>query len=199
MITATGSGRGRGQSIAGRAMPGAIVPEFRLVDQDGETFMLRDLAGKAVVMTFIYTRCPLPDFCPLMVKHLEGVRRHANEAGIGDRVALLGVTLDPSFDTPAVLRTYGESVLKGRDRFDQWTLATGTADQIEAVAQFFGVGYRGENGLVTHTLTTAVVGHEGRVMRVFESNAWHPDELFDVARRVVERAAASTGVTAKGR
>jgi protein SCO1/2 len=198
-ITAAGGRRGSGQSNAARAMPGAIVPELRLVDQDGETFTLRDLAGKAVVLTFIYTRCPLPDFCPLMVKHLESIRRRANEAGLGGRLALLGVTLDPAFDTPIVLRTYGESALKGADRFDQWTLATGSAEEIEAVAQFFGVGYRGENGLVTHTLTTAVVGHDGRVMRVFESNAWHPDELFDVARRVVERAAAPADVTARGR
>ena len=198
-ITAAGGRRGSGQSNAARAMPGAIVPELRLVDQDGEAFALRDLAGKAVVLTFIYTRCPLPDFCPLMVKRLESVRRRANEAGLGDRVALLGVTLDPAFDTPIVLRTYGESVLKGADRFDQWTLATGSAEQVEAVTQFFGVGFRGENGLITHALTTAVVGHDGRVMRLFESNSWHPDELFDVARRVAERAAASADDTAQGR
>ena len=86
---------------------------------------LRDFAGRVLVVTFIYTRCPLPDFCPLMVRHLETVRRRANEEGIGSRLALLGVTLDPAFDTPAVLRAYGESVLKGADRFDQWTLATG--------------------------------------------------------------------------
>jgi protein SCO1 len=174
-----------------RAMPGALVPDLPLIDQNGAPFMLGASAGRVRIVTFIYTRCPLPDFCPLMVRHLETVRRRANEEGLGGQLALLGVTLDPAFDTPAVLRAYGESMLKGSNRFDQWTLATGTPAQIENVARFFGVGYRADGGLVTHTLATAVVGHggnDGRVMRVFESNSWRPDEVYDVVRRGIEQA-----------
>ena len=104
-------------------------------------------------------------------------------------MALLGVTLDPAFDTPAVLRAYGESVLKGASRFDQWTLATGTVAQVETVAGFFGVSARAEGGLMTHTLSTAVIGHDGRIMRIFPSNSWRPDDLFAEVRRGVERAA----------
>ncbi len=174
---------------ASRAMPGAVVPDVPLLDQNGAPMTLRDVAGRVLVVTFIYTRCPLPDFCPLMVKHLEAVRRRANEEGLGTRLALLGVTLDPAFDTPPVLRAYGESMLKAPDPFDQWTLATGTAEHVEDLARFFGVGYRAEGGLITHTLTTAVVGHDGRVMRVFGSNSWRPDEVYDVVRRGIERAA----------
>ena len=160
---------------------------------------LRDFDGRVLVVTFIYTRCPLPDFCPLMVKHLESVRRRANDERIPGVVALLGVTLDPEFDTPAVLRAYGESVLEGPDRFGQWTLAGGTTAQIEDVAKFFGVGYRADNGVVTHTLTTAVIGHDGRIMRVFPSNSWRPDELFDVVKRGLERAAGQLSEAAPGR
>lgn len=178
-----------GVRMEGRAAPGVVVPAFQLVDQAGRSFTVHDFAGRVLVITFIYTRCPLPDFCPLMVKHLESVRRRANEEHTPGGVALLGVTLDPAFDTPAVLRAYGESVLKGTDRFDQWTLAGGTAVQIEDIARFFGVAYRADSGLVTHTLTTAVVGHDGRVMRLFPSNSWRPDELFEVVRRGLERAA----------
>ena len=170
--------------------PGALVPALPLIDQDGRPLTLRDFAGRVLVVTFIYTRCPLPDFCPLMVKHLERVRRRANEQRIGDRVALLGVTLDPAFDTPAVLRAYGESVLQGENRFDQWTLATGEVTRIEDLARFFGVGSRMDQGLVTHTLTTAVVGHDGRIVRTFASNSWRPEELFDVVRTSCARAAA---------
>ena len=118
------------------------MPDFQLLDQDGRSRTSGSFAGRVLIVTFIYTRCPLPDFCPLMIKHLESVRRRANEEGIGGRLALLGVTLDPAFDTPPVLRAYGESMLKGAGRFDQWTLAGGTAAQIEAVARFFGVGYQ---------------------------------------------------------
>jgi protein SCO1/2 len=176
------------QPAATRASPGAIVPDLPLVDQDGAPMSLRDGAGRVRIVTFIYTRCPMPDLCPLMVRHLEGVRRRAEADGLGGRLALVGVTLDPAFDTPAVLRAYGESVLKAPDRFGQWTLATGTARQIEDVARFFGVGYRADGGFLTHTLQTAVVSHDGRVMRVFESNSWRPDDVYEIVRRVIERA-----------
>jgi len=169
-----------------RAVPGTVVPDLTLVDQNGEPFTLRDAGGRVRIVTFIYTRCPLPDFCPLMVRNLEAVRRRASEEGLSSRLALLGVTLDPAFDTAAVLRAYGESMLKGSSRFDQWTLATGTPAQIEAVTRFFGVAFRTEAGFVNHTLTTAVVGHDGRVMRVFESNSWRPDEVYEVVRRAIE-------------
>jgi len=180
---------GMRMTAASRAMPGAVVPDLPLVDQDGAPMTLRFGAGRVRIVTFIYTRCPLPDMCPLMVKHLEAVRRRANEDGFGSRLALLGVTMDPAFDTPPVLRAYGEAVLSAGDRFGQWTLATGTAAQVEEVARFFGVGYRAEGGFVTHTLTTTVVGHDGRVMGVFGSNSWRPDDVYDLVRRGIERAA----------
>jgi len=188
-ITAAGSGGEGGEPVARQAVPGVVVPPFELRDQNDRPVTMRAFAGRVLVVTFIYTRCPLPDYCPLMVRHLEAVRRRAHEEGIGSRLALLGVTLDPTFDTPVVLRAYGESVLKSADPFELWTLATGTPAQVEAVAQFFGVTARAEGGLVTHTLSTAVVGHDGRIMRLFPSNSWRPDELYDVVRLGVERSA----------
>ena len=187
-VTARDGAAPSGPTAAGRATPGAVVPDLPLVDQNGARFTLRDSAGQVRIVTFMYTRCPLPDFCPLMVKNLEAVRRRANKEGVGSQLALLGVTLDPAFDTPSVLRGYGESMLKPPDPFDQWTLATGTAAQIEDVARFFGVGYRAEGGLVTHTLTTAIVSHDGRIIRVFESNSWRPDEVYDVVRGGIAQA-----------
>jgi protein SCO1/2 len=189
-ITATGGAVRPDISTTARALPGAVVPDFPLLDQNGRAWTMHDLAGRVVVMTFIYTRCPLPDFCPLMVTHLERIRRRAADEGIGSRLAFVGVTLDPEFDTPAVLRAYGESVLKGANRFDQWTLATGTAAQIADIARFFGVAYRADNGFVTHTLSTVVVSHDGRVMRTFPSNSWRPEELFDIVTRGLADAAA---------
>ena len=188
-ITAAAGAARAGSATTGHAAPGVIVPAFPLKDQNGRSLTLRDFTGRVLVITFIYTRCPLPDACPLMVKHLERVRRRAIDDRIGDRVALLGVTLDPGFDTPAVLRAYGESMLVGTNRFDQWTLATGTVAQVEEVARFFGVAARAEGGFVTHSLSTAVIGHDGRIMRIFPSNSWRPDDLFADVRRGVERAA----------
>jgi protein SCO1/2 len=188
-VVARSAGSGMRIPAPSRAMPGAIVPDLPLVDENGAPMTLRGAAGRVLVVTFLYTRCPMPDLCPLMVTHLETVRRRANEEGLGSRVAFLGVTLDPVVDTPAVLHAYGQSALKASNRFDQWTLATGTAAQVEAVARFFGVGYRAEGGFVVHTLQTAVVGHDGRIMRMFGSNSWRPEELYDVVRGGIERAA----------
>jgi len=101
---------------------------------------------------------------------------------------MLGITLDPTFDTPEVLRAYGAAVLKGTNRFDQWTLATGTPAQVEEVARFLGVAYRPEGGFVTHTLMTAVISHDGRIIRMLESNSWRPEELYDVVRKAIDRA-----------
>ena len=173
-----------------RASPGRIVPAFPLVDQDGRAITMRDFGGRVLVTTFIFTRCPMPDFCPLMVKHLEAVRERAGAEGFGDRLALLGITLDPAFDSPAVLRTYGQSVLKAPGRFERWTLATATPEQIADVTAFFGVGAQRGAGTVTHSLMTAVIGHDGRIMRLFPANSWQPDELLDVVRLGVQRAAA---------
>ena len=188
-ITGAGSAVRDSAVSSSHAAPGVVVPAFPLVNQDGKPLTLRDFAGRVLVISFIYTRCPLPDFCPLMVKHLEGVRQRARGERVDDRVALLGVTLDPAFDTPAVLRAYGDSMLKGANRFDQWTLATGRVEQVEDIARFFNVAARAEGGLLTHTLSTAVIGHDSRIMRIFPSNSWRPEDLFAEVRRGVERAA----------
>jgi protein SCO1/2 len=188
-VTAGNNGAETSRPVPGQAVPGTIVPPFELRDQNDRILTMRRFSGRVLVVTFIYTRCPLPDFCPLMIRNLEAIRRRADAEGIGSRLALLGVTLDPAFDTPAVLRAYGESVLKAADRFDRWTFATGTPAQIEAVARFFGVIARAEGGLVTHTLSTAVIGHDDRIVRLFPSNSWLPDEVYTVVRLGVERAA----------
>jgi protein SCO1/2 len=177
---------------AGGAAAGVLVPPFSFVDQSGQARTLRDFSGRVVVLTFVYTRCPMPDQCPLMVRHLEYLRRRTEREGLAPRVALLGVTLDPAFDTPEVLRTYGEGVLAGKNRFERWTFATGTPAEIAAIAGYFGIGYSAESGLVTHTLQTVVIGSDGRVLGLFPSNSWRPEEVYDVVRLGADRAAAGS-------
>jgi protein SCO1 len=188
-VSVTGSGEAASSAgVAGarRALPGVMVPDFELLDHNGRSFRMRKLTGHVVVVTFIYSRCPLPDFCPLMVKNLERIQSRANDSGIDRHLSLLGITLDPAFDTPAVLTAYGKAMLKDPSRFEHWTLATGTAAQIQDVAGFFGVGYRPEAGFVTHDLATAVVAPDGRVMQVFPSNSWLPEAVFERVRQGAE-------------
>jgi protein SCO1/2 len=186
-VTARAKGGGAPEVVASAAVPGVLAPSFDLLDQDETPLTLRQFRGRVLVVTFIYTRCPLPQFCPLMVSHLEAVRRGTHEAGHAGRVRFLGVTLDPAFDTPAVLRAYGEGMLRDEPRFSEWSLATGTEAAVQEVAAFFGVDYRADGGAVVHGLATAVIGADGRVIRVWPSNSWTPGEVLEVVRREATR------------
>lgn len=187
-VTASeGRGVSAREMVATDAVPGVIVPPFDLKDQGGAPLTLRQFRGRVLVVTFIYTRCPLPEFCPLMVSHLETVRRGLHDVGQAGRARFLGVTLDPTFDTPAVLRTYGDGMLSDEPRFSEWSLATGTDDSVREIARFFGVDYRAGGGTVVHGLATAVIGADGRVVRVWPSNSWTPADVLEVVQRETAR------------
>ena len=137
------------------------MPDLRLVDQGGAPITLRDLAGRVAIVTFIYTRCPLPDFCPLMVRHLESVRRRANEDGHGQPAG--AARRDPRSRVRYARRAAGVRRIGVEGRRTDSTsgpLRPEPPRRSKTVARFFGVGYRAEGGFITHKLTTAVVGHE---------------------------------------
>lgn len=167
---------------------GTMVPDFHLRTQDDTPIRLHQFRGRVVLLTFIYTRCPLPDYCPRLMQHFNAVKR-ALEArpDVWSRVHLLSVTLDPEYDTPAVLRAYGRRFINGPTPFARWDLATGTATEIQAMAGFFGLRYRAEAGQISHSLSTALIGAEGRVVALLPSNVWEPDEavraIADETRR----------------
>ena len=162
------------------------VGSFALIDERNQPFTDAALRGHVTLVSFLFTRCDT--ICPVTTMKMERLQEKTFDAGAAIKLASFSV--DPAYDTPAVLQAFGESRLKGERRFDQWTLATGTLAQVESVASLFGVRHQNVNGTVTHTLSTAVVGHDGRIIRVFDSNSWRPDELFDVVSRGVERASA---------
>jgi protein SCO1/2 len=152
---------------------GEIVPDFTLIDQDGRPFRLADHRGQAVLITFLYTRCPLPNYCPLMSRNFASLQERLSKAFPG-KFHLLTITFDPSFDTPEVLKRYAAAF-----RHDEttWTFATGTAQRISAVASRFGLIYVPEGGLITHDLRTALIAPDGHLVQVWRSNVWTPYEV----------------------
>jgi protein SCO1/2 len=159
---------------------GADVPDFQLRNQDDEVIRLRQLKGRAVILTFIYTRCPLPDFCPLMMKHFDAINRQlASRPDLAQRVCLVGVSVDPEYDTPAVLKAYGKAFVTGRDPFERLALATGVPAEIRAMATYFGLTYSPDNAQIQHTLSTAIIGVDGRVVALLPSNSWRPSDALD--------------------
>ena len=156
--------------------PGDPVPATALDDQTGTPVSLTAWAGSAGVVTFIYTRCPLPDFCPLMDRRFGEIQKAAAaDPTLAGRVKLLSVSFDPAFDTPAVLAAHAARVGAGPD----WRFATAAPAVVDRFAAEFGVNViREADATITHNLRTAVVGPDGRVVAAYSGNDWTADALL---------------------
>jgi protein SCO1 len=158
--------------------PGDEMPDVKLVNQDGRPFNTRQLKGRALVVTFIYTRCPLPDQCPLMSANFAQLNAAlAADTRLRRKARLLSVTLDPEFDRPEVLRSYGATYAGGK--FDNWDFATGDPAEVRRFAEFFGLIYKAEGNQVIHSLRTAVVGADGRLLKIYRGNEWKSEDVLN--------------------
>lgn len=157
-----------------RLREGDVVPAFELVDQSGEAIDEGDLKDRHTIVTFVFTRCPVPEFCPLIAKKFQSVQAMLAEMKAGDDVRLLSISIDPEHDRPPVLREYGEAL--GAD-FGRWRFATGTSEQIAALAKLFAVRTERNGGLLDHTLATALIGPDGRVVEIWRGNGWKPEAV----------------------
>jgi protein SCO1 len=167
---------------------GDTVPNAPFVDQDGRPRRFADFRGSPLAITFIYTRCPLPTFCPLMDRHFAAVQKSlASDASLR-RVHLVTVSFDPVTDTPAVLKAHAGRL--GAD-LSRWTFLTGDRDEIDRFAARFGVSVsRALNDPrdITHNLRTAVVDGDGRLVKVYTGNDWTPDQLLADLKALGPRA-----------
>jgi protein SCO1/2 len=156
------------------------------VDQDGRALRLGDYRGRAVALTFIFTRCPLPDFCPLMMRNFAALDEAlARDEALAARVRLLTISFDTVHDTPEVLRAYGRPFQKSRPPFARWTLATGKDEDIRALGAALALDYAEESRSFTHNLRTAVLDPGGRLRRLFRGNEWKPGEVLAELRAAV--------------
>ena len=162
---------------------GTAMPDFELTDQAGKPVVLSSLQGKVVAVTFIYSRCPLPDYCPRMVENFRFVRdRFA--ARMDRDLVFLTISFDPRYDTPAVLTRYAESQRAGGPG---WHFLTGDPAKIERVCNAFGIQYWAEEGLITHSLQTAVIDRGGRLAATVEGKDFTPAQLGDLVGAVLDR------------
>lgn len=161
---------------------GEVVPDHALVDHTGTARPLGSLRGSRVALTFMYTRCPLPDFCPLMDKHFALVQAQIRTSPDLADVRLVSVTLDPDYDVPAVLERHAKALGAERGR---WYFLTGMPDEVLAFAKRFGVTAQpGDPDVgIVHNLRTAVIDAEGRLVTVVSGNMWTPAELVADLRK----------------
>jgi len=156
------------------------APDVTLVDQQGKTFHLRDLRGKVVLVTFIYTTCP--DACPLLTAKLTSIQRNLKENNQSD-VYLLSITTDPEVDEPKVLASYAKRY--GIDP-SNWSLLTGKEQSLREVWKNFGVKvHRKARGLIDHTSLTAVVDSAGTMRVAYLGTAPDPKLVLKDIRAVL--------------
>ncbi len=169
--------------------PGDAVPDFKLRNQDGRPIHLAQFKGKTLLVTFIYTRCPLPDFCPRVTRNFAQVNRElARTPAIYAKTHLLCVSFDPEHDTPERLRTYGVQYIGGdaKDAFAHWDFAVPDAPVLKQMAQFFNVGMSdAADGSITHTLSTTLIGPDGKVVRFYPGNEWTAEQAAADVKEVV--------------
>jgi len=170
--------------VPGEPKPGDEIKDFTLVNQDGKPIRLSQYKGRSVALTFVYTRCPQPDQCTLMSTNFAAIEKELQQhTDVYAKTHLLSITFDPEYDTPKVMRSYGASH-SGRysdEVFKHWEFATGTAEQVKAIAEYFGVrsfkdSATGKEELI-HSLRTAVIDPQGRLVKLYRGNEWKPTDI----------------------
>ena len=166
------------------AQIGSLVPDFSLTNQDGKHISLKDFRGKALAITFIYAKCPLPDYCVRMSTNFSNLANQlATNVELKDKIRLLSISFDPANDTPEKLRSYGLGYLgKGaKPDFTVWQLAVGKDAEVRKIADFFGLRYevdQNDTAIINHSLRTAVISPDGKVTKIFPGNEWTPADLL---------------------
>ena len=164
--------------------PGELVPDFLMTTQEGEPQRLSDLRGSAVYLTFIYTRCPLPDFCPLIDRKFAALARRLDLLAVPpERVKLLSVSFDPEHDRPAVLARH--AALLGA-KPPRWTFAVADHEELAKVAGPLGLTYGDTGSEIVHTLSTALIDAGGRLVRIETGRDWDPDRLAKSAEAAAD-------------
>jgi protein SCO1/2 len=169
--------------------PGDAVPDFKLRNQDGRAIHLGQFQGQALLVTFIYTRCPSPDFCPRVTRNFASIEKQlAVDPALYRKTHLMCISFDPEHDTPERLRAYGATYIgsDAKNAFAHWDFAVAEKPVLAEMARFFDLGMTTDaDSTITHTLSTTLIGPDRRVVRFYPGNEWTAEQLAaDVRQRM---------------
>ena len=169
---------------------GDVVPDYKLLNQSGKTIDLRQLRGEVVAMTFVYTRCPLPDYCVRMSRNFAEIDKALQaDPKLYAKTHLLTVSFDPAYDTPKVLRSYG-GAYTGRysqEPYQTWDFAAPREAELPEMERWFDIGVTaGPKGSIAHSLATTIIGRDGKVLAFYPTNEWTVDEALKVMRNAAD-------------
>jgi|ERR1700722_1987054 protein SCO1/2 len=162
---------------------GQPVPNFTLLDQNHNRVSLSQFSGKVVALTFMYTHCPLPNFCYRISNNFGRIQKRFGDR-MGHDVILLSVTFDPAHDTPEALAAYG-NIWKADPR--SWRFLTGPQSDVENLAHTLGMNYWPDEGVMSHSLHTVVIDRRGNLAANLEGNEFTADQLGDLLQSVLDR------------
>jgi protein SCO1/2 len=169
--------------------PGDAVPDFKLKNQDGRAIHVGQFKGHRLLVTFIYTRCPLPDFCPRVTRNFAEIEKElAATPGALAKTHLICVSFDPENDTPERLRAYGATYIgsDAKTAFAHWDFAVPDKAVLGEMAKFFDVGLTNESdGTITHTLSTTLIGPDGKVVKFYPGNEWTVEQVLGDVRQTL--------------
>jgi protein SCO1 len=165
---------------------GDAVPDFKLLNQSAKMLHLAQFKGRVLLITFIYTRCPLSDYCPRMSRNFAAIDQAlAADPKLYAKTHLLSISFDPAYDKPAVLRSYG-GAYTGKytdEQFAHWDFAAPPKAELPAITQYFNVGVTpGENGTLAHSLSTILIGKDGKIAAWYPTNDWQPQEILQAMK-----------------
>ena len=178
---------------AERLAAGEHVPNLPLINQDGKTIHLDDFKGKAVLLTFIYTRCPMPNFCPRLSSQFAKIHDDlAKTPSLLAKTHLLTVSFDPKYDTAPVLRRYGLAYLDNdASGFAQWDFASAAASDLRKLAGAFGLVYFEQGNQIAHSMDIVLISPQGKIVKYWATD-WTTAELEDALKQQAAQSAPST-------
>jgi protein SCO1/2 len=170
---------------------GESVPDFHFLNQSNREISLKQFRGKVLVLTFIYTRCASSQFCPLMSRNFAHLDQLLTaDPGLYAKTHLLSISFDPKYDTPAVLRSYG-GAYTGRytkETFQHWDFAAPSPAKLASLLQWFDVAVNWSHGKVTtHSVSTVVIGPDGKVRAWYPSNTWTPQQVLTDIQQILQK------------
>ena len=172
-----------GTILARMFKEGETLPSVELTNQDGKKIYINNFRGKVLALTFIYTRCPLPDFCIRMTNYFSRVQKMlSTDKSLEGKWHLLSISFDPKVDSPRVLRNYGKSY---NADFTSWDFLTADKATISTLTDGFGLSVADdEGGLLQHTLRTAILDRDGKIVKIIKGNEWTPDEVVGEIKKL---------------
>jgi protein SCO1 len=166
---------------------GDVVPNYPFVNEEGKAIKLSDFKGKAVGLTFIFTRCPFPTYCPRMTSNFEKVAAELSKPGSPTNWHLLSISFDPEYDTPEKLREHASRIKRDAAK---WSFVTSEKIEILALTEQLGLIFASRNGTIEHNLRTAIIGPDGKLRANYVGNEWDVDEFIAEMKKAAVGEAA---------